>query len=72
MKASQLSCRAWIAWDCHRSDSPPVGTRDSATSRTFCQREWKIELTSVAGRRENEEGQGKEAAVYIRGGKRVV
>lgn len=33
-KASQLSCRAWMAWDCHRRDSPPVGTRERAISRT--------------------------------------
>lgn len=38
-KASQLSCRAWMAWDCHRRDSPPVGTRDSAISRTYIN-EW--------------------------------
>ena len=34
MKASQLSCRAWMACDCQRNDSPPVGTSERAISRT--------------------------------------
>ena len=35
MKASQLSCSACMACDCHRNDSPPAGTSERAISRTW-------------------------------------
>ena len=45
MNASAASCKAWIACDCHRRDSPPTGTNERPISRTYMmssQQAWYI------------------------------